>query len=249
MVYLALFVVTPVLVLAGFIKGVVGLGLPTVSIALMATVMSPPKAAAIIVVPSLITNLWQTFGGPYLRDLVARLWPLLIGTCIGTWAAADLMTGPYARYNTPILGGLLMVYAALGLGRVHFHVARRNEHWVGGIVGVLTGIGAAGTGVFAIPAVPFLQAIGMEKEELVQAMGLFFTVSTVALGFNLAAADLLNPTIAAVSTVALVAGMLGMAIGQAIRLRMPAEVFRRWFFVFLLGLGLYLISSLWWGAT
>lgn len=246
MIHLALFVVAPAVVLAGFVKGVVGLGLPTISIALMATVMTPAQAAAIILVPSLITNIWQTFGGPYLRDLTARLWPLLIGTCIGTWAAAGLMTGPYARFNTPVLGALLMIYAGLGLGHVRFHVARRNERWIGGVVGVLTGIGAAGTGVFAIPAVPFLQATGLEKEELVQAMGLFFTVSTVALGYNLAAADLLNISVATISAVALAAGLAGMAIGQMVRVRMPAEAFRRWFFIFLLALGAYLISTLWW---
>jgi len=243
---LALLVVAPVLTLAGFIKGVVGLGLPTVSIALMATVMPPAQAAAIIVIPSLITNIWQTFGGPYLRDLASRLWPLLIGTCFGTWAAADLLTGPYSRYNTPILGVLLAIYAVLGLSEVRFHVARRHERWVGGVVGVLTGIGAAGTGVFAIPAVPYLQATGMEKEELVQAMGLFFTVSTVALGYNLAAADLLNVGVAQLSTVALVAALAGMWIGQILRLRMPAATFRRWFFVFLFALGAYLASSLFW---
>jgi uncharacterized membrane protein YfcA len=246
MILLALFVVAPIVLLAGFVKGVVGLGLPTISIALMATVMTPARAAAIIVIPALISNLWQTFGGPYLRDLTVRLWPLLIGTCIGTWGAADLMTGPYARYNTPVLGGLLMIYAGLGLGHVRFHVARRNERWVGGVVGVLTGIGAAGTGVFAIPAVPFLQATGLEKEELVQAMGLFFTVSTLALGYNLAAADLLNLSVAMVSAVALAAGLAGMAVGQVVRLRMPADTFRRWFFIFLLALGAYLISTLWW---
>ncbi|MGB3273717.1 MAG: sulfite exporter TauE/SafE family protein [Xanthobacteraceae bacterium] len=246
MIHLALFVVAPAVVLAGFVKGVVGLGLPTISIALMATVMTPAQAAAIILVPSLITNIWQTFGGPYLRDLTLRLWPLLIGTCLGTWSAAGLMTGPYARFNTPVLGGLLMIYATLGLLRVRFHVARHNERWVGGVVGVLTGIGAAGTGVFAIPAVPFLQATGMEKEELVQAMGLFFTVSTVALGYNLAAADLLNVSVATVSAVALAAGLIGMAVGQVVRLRMPADTFRRWFFIFLLALGAYLISTLCW---
>jgi len=34
---------------------------------------------------------------------------------------------------------------------------------------------------------PFMQSIGMEKDELVQALGVFFTVATVALAFNLSA--------------------------------------------------------------
>jgi hypothetical protein len=53
-------------------------------------------------------------------------------------------------------------------------------------VGAITGLTTAATGVFVIPAVPYLQAIGFEKEELVQALGLSFTVSTMALAFNVA---------------------------------------------------------------
>ena len=247
MLSLPLIVVSSALALAGFVKGVVGLGLPTISIALMATIMTPAKAAAILVVPSLITNIWQTFGGPYLRQLSIRLWPLMIGICFGTWAAGDLMTGPYARYNTPVLGMLLVVYALLGLGRFKFHVPPRHEKVIGGVVGVLTGIAGAGTGIFAIPAVPFLNSIELQKDELIQALGLFFMLSTVAIGYNLVVADLLNVSLLPLSTAALVAALVGMAIGQFVRSRIPEAAFKRWFFVFLLMLGSYFSSTLlWW---
>ena len=58
------------------------------------------------------------------------------------------------------------------------------EPILGPIVGAITGLITAATGVFVIPAVPFLQGIGLEKEELVQALGLSFTVSTLALAVN-----------------------------------------------------------------
>ena len=80
-----------------------------------------------------------------------------------------------------------MINAIIGLSKFSFKVARRDEKWVGGIVGVLTGMVSAATGVQVIPSMPYMQAIGMEKEELVQALGVFFTVATVALGFNLTA--------------------------------------------------------------
>ena len=56
----------------------------------------------------------------------------------------------------------------------------------------MTGIITAATGVFVIPAVPYLQAIGLEKDQLVQALGLSFTVSTLALAANIARAGALN---------------------------------------------------------
>src|SRR5438309_6688604 len=106
--------------LAGFVKGVIGLGLPTVSMGLLAATMPPAQALAIVIVPAVVTNIWQTFVGPYLRDILRRLWPLMVGTAIGIWLNAGSLTGPYAPYGTVILGGLLVVYAIIGLSKFSF---------------------------------------------------------------------------------------------------------------------------------
>lgn len=240
----SLVVIAAVFLLAGLIKGTIGMGLPTVAMGLLATRMPPAHALAIVILPAIITNLWQTFVGPYLRDIVRRLWPLMTGTLLGIWAGADLMTGPYARYGTVVLGALLVIYAIIGLSRVRFHVARSNETWIGGIVGVVTGLVSAATGVQVIPSMPFMQAIGMEKDELVQALGVFFTTATLALAFNLTEAGLLNVSLAWPITVAMAAAFAGMYLGQVLRARMDAETFRRWFLIAMLLLGLYLAGNM-----
>ncbi len=112
--------------LAGFVKGVIGLGLPTVSMGLLAVTMPPSRALAIVIVPAIVTNIWQTFVGPHLRDIVRRLWPLMIGTVIGIWLNAGMLTGPYARYGPIVLGVLLVIYAIVGLSKFSFHVTRRD---------------------------------------------------------------------------------------------------------------------------
>lgn len=229
--------------LAGFVKGVIGLGLPTVSMGLLAVTMAPSRALAIVIVPAIITNIWQTFVGPYLSDIVRRLWPLMAGTVIGIWLNAGALTGPYARYGTVALGVLLIVYAVVGLNKLHFRVARRDEKWIGGLVGVMTGIISAATGVQVIPSMPFMQAIGMEKDELVQALGVFFTVATVALAFSLTAGGILTAATALPGAVAMACAFAGMYIGQTVRSRMPAETFRRWFLIAMIFLGLYLAAS------
>ena len=238
-----LIMIASAFLLAGFIKGVVGLGLPTVSMGLLAVTMAPSQAIAIVIVPAIVTNIWQTFGGPYLRDIMRRLWPLMAGTVVGIWLNAGVLTGPYAPYGTVVLGGLLVIYAALGLSKISFKVARRDEKWIGGIVGVLTGVVSAATGVQVIPSMPYLQAIGMEKDELVQALGVFFTVATVALAFNLTTAGLLTAATALPGAVAMAASFTGMFIGQAVRTRMQPEVFRRWFMIAMIFLGLYLATT------
>ena len=235
-----LFAIAAVFLLAGFVKGVIGLGLPTVSMGLLAVTMSPVQALTIVIVPAIVTNIWQTFVGPYLRDIIRRLWPLMLGTVIGIWSGAGLMTGPYAHYGTVLLGVLLMIYAVISLTKVKFSVARPQEKWVGGIVGLMTGVISAATGVQVIPSMPFMQAIGMEKDELVQALGVFFTTATVALAFNLTNAGLLNASTALPGVVAMVAAFTGMFVGQSVRTRMQPDTFRRWFLIAMLLLGAYL---------
>ncbi|MGY3530384.1 MULTISPECIES: sulfite exporter TauE/SafE family protein [Bradyrhizobium] len=229
--------------LAGFVKGTLGLGLPTVAMGLLATTMAPGQAIAIVIVPAIVTNIWQTFVGPFLRDILKRLWPLMLGTVFGIWINAGLLTGPYAAYGTVVLGALLVIYAIVGLSRFNFKVRRRDEKWIGGIVGVITGLISAATGVQVIPSMPFMQAIGMERDELVQALGVFFTTATIALAFNLTASGLLTAATALPGAVAMVASFTGMFIGQAVRTRMQPDVFRRWFLISMILLGIYLAGS------
>jgi uncharacterized protein len=238
-----LLLIAAAFLLAGFIKGVIGLGLPTVAMGLLAVTMPPPQALAIVIVPAIVTNIWQTFVGPYLRDIVGRLWPLMVGVVVGIWLNRGMLTGPYARYGTIVLGVLLMIYAFVGLSRFSFKVARRNEKWVGGIVGVTTGLISATTGVQVLPSMPFMQAIGMEKDELVQALGVFFTVATLGLAVNLTSSGLLSAATALPGAVAMVCSFAGMFIGQALRSRMQPEAFRRWFLIAMILLGIYLAGS------
>jgi uncharacterized membrane protein YfcA len=224
-----------VFALAGFVKGVIGLGLPTVAMGLLATTMTPVQALTIVIVPAVVTNIWQTFAGPYLRDIIRRLWPLLLTTAIAIWLGGGLMTGPYAKYCAVILGVLLVVYAVVTLVKFQFRTAPKDEKWVGGIVGAITGVVSAATGVQVIPSMPFMQSIGMEKNELVQALGLYFTVATLAQAFNL--------TSAVPGVIAMITAFAGMFLGQAVRDRMAPEQFRRWFLIAMLLLGIYLAVS------
>ena len=238
-----LILIAAAFLLAGFVKGVIGLGLPTVSMGLLAVTMPPSHALAIVIVPAIITNIWQTFVGPYLRDIVRRLWPLMAGTVVGIWLNAGMLTGPYARYGTIVLGLLLVIYAIVGLSKLSFTVARRDEKWLGVLVGLVTGVVSAATGVQVLPSMPFMQAIGMEKDELVQALGVFFTVATLALSVNLTASGLLTASTALPGAIAMGGSFAGMFIGQAVRAKMPAEAFRRAFLIAMIFLGLYLAGA------
>jgi uncharacterized membrane protein YfcA len=166
---------------------------------------------------------------------------MLAGTCLGTWAGAGLLEKAKDGSATLWLGIALVLYALVGLKAAKLRVPAAHESWLGPVVGVLTGISTAATGVFVLPAVPYLQALGFEKEELVQALGLSFIVSTVALAFGLVGAGALDWTVAGGSLLALLPALAGMGAGQAIRQRISAATFKLCFFAGLLALGGYLV--------
>jgi uncharacterized membrane protein YfcA len=229
-----------VFMLAGFVKGVVGLGLPVIAMGLLALVMAPADAASILILPTVATNIWQMAAGPSLKPVIARLWPVMLGVIAGTLAGAGWLVGA-GHYGPALLGIALALYALSGLAAIRFAVSPRAEPWLGPMVGVLTGLVAALTGVFAMPAVIYLQAIGLEKEDLVQALGLSFTVSSLALAVNLALVSAFNLSLGPASLGALAVACLGMWLGQALRLRLRPETFRLCFLLGLLALGIYLI--------
>ena len=226
--------------LAGLVKGVIGMGLPTVAMGLLAIVLPPVEAAALLVVPSLVTNVWQLLAGPRFSMLARRLWTMMAGVVLGTIAGAGILAGDTAAVASIGLGIALAVYAIVGLAGLRIAVARRHEVWVAPLVGVTTGLVTGGTGVFVIPAVPYLQAIGLEKEELIQALGLSFTVSTLALAAGLLRVDAWHAGSAWMSLLALVPALVGMHLGQVLRRRIAPATFRRVFFAGLLLLGTYL---------
>lgn len=233
-----------VFVLAGLVKGVTGMGLPTVSVALLSLVMRPVEAAALLIVPSLLTNVWQLLAGSPVFPIWQRLWPMMAGIFLGTLAAGALaLDAPWAA---GALGLALTAYAVLGLKAVRWHVPPGLEGVLSPLAGLITGALSAATGVFVVPAVPYLQALELDKDDLVQAMGLSFTVSTMALALSLAMHDAWQPAAAGLSFLAQLPAMAGMMLGQWLRNRMPPALFRRCFLLALMVLGMHQALSWAW---
>ena len=141
----SLALIAAIFLLAGFVKGVIGMGLPTVAVGVLGLLMSPSQAAAVLIVPSLVTNVWQAFAGGHLRAVAWRLWPMLAGVCIGTYAAALVVPNASGGQATVWLGLALVVYAAFGLCNIHLHTPQRHEGWIGSSVSRCTKRCACGT--------------------------------------------------------------------------------------------------------
>jgi uncharacterized membrane protein YfcA len=162
--------------LAGTVKGVIGLGLPSVSLALLTVATDLPTAMALLLVPSFVTNLWQALTGGNARLILQRLWPFLLLATVTIWIGASALT----RVNLSLLSALLGA-----LGGLRLSISSRQELWVGPLVGLANGVLTGMTGSFVVPGVMFLQAIGLAREVLIQAMGMLFALSTLALAIAL----------------------------------------------------------------
>src|SRR5471032_68043 len=233
-------IVTLTFFLAGIVKGVTGMGLPTVAMGVLGAIMPPVAAASLLIIPSFVTNVWQLFAGRRFAALAWRLWLMLLGIVLGTVAGSWLLTTANTRWTTTGLGIALAVYAGFSLLARPLSVPANVERWIAPVVGLTTGLITGATGVFVIPAVPYLQALGLNREDLIQALGLSFTVSTIALAVGLAGGGAFQLENAGASVLAVAPALLGMWVGQIIRQRVSPVTFRRWFLICLLLLGLQL---------
>ena len=236
---IALIVLT--FLVAGAVKGVIGLGLPTVSLGILTAALDLPTAMALLIVPSFVTNAYQAAVGGNGRIILARIWPFLVMATVTVWIGARMLTVLDLDLLSGLLGLLLIAYAGINLAGIRIAIPASREAWAGPAFGIANGILTGMTGSFVVPGVMFLQAIGLSRDMLIQAMGMLFTVSTVALAIALKSNDLFTLDQGTASALALAPALAGMAAGQAIRRRLSEAMFRRVFFVALLMLGAYIV--------
>jgi uncharacterized membrane protein YfcA len=237
---IALIVVT--FLVAGMVKGVIGLGLPTVSLALLAVMIDLPSAMALLLVPSFVTNLWQAKVGGNGTAVLRRIWLFLLMATVTVWIGATALTRVDPSLLSTLLGMLLISYATVNLAGYRPTISAQHEAWVGPLVGSANGVLTGMTGSFVVPGVMFLQAIGLPRDLLIQAMGMLFSLSTLALALALGGNGLLTAELGALSSAAVLPALAGMIVGQRIRQILSEQMFRRVFFISLLMLGTYIVT-------
>lgn len=235
------------MVLAGLVKGLVGMGMPTVGIGLMSLVMPPPVAAAIVVVPALVTNVWQFFTGPAPGATARRFGAMMAMVLVGTLVGGFLLGGLSSPLAPALIGVVLVAYALLGLLAVPLAVPAGWESWLSPAMGLATGILTGMTGVSVLPVAPYLRGLGLGRDAFVEALGLTFLVASLALAATLAApgaasAPLAQPRLLLASALALVPTMIGMELGRRLRLIASPATFARLLFGGLGLLGAYMMA-------
>ncbi len=228
--------------IAGMIKGTIGLGLPAVSMGLLSLVISPFQAATLLIIPSMVTNFWQLFAEGNVWRLVRRFYPMLLGLVVGSiWSIFPTLGHSHGGFHSEaLLGGMLALYGIYGLFSKNMPDLAPHEKWLSPIIGYLGGALTVATGVVVIPVVPYLQSLQLKRDDLVQSLGLAFTVSTLCLAVFLYLNPVENtPIDYKLSFIALIPALVGMWLGTKIRYRIPEQKFRKVFFCGLVIFGMY----------
>lgn len=229
--------------IAGGIKGVVGLGLPPLVLGVITAIADVHSAMAVVALPALLTNIIQALKGPYLRELLLRnglfFFAATFSVLLGSWFSTRIDV----TASSVFLGGLLMAYALIGMMKVNLNMNDRLEPAAGITLGTFNGIFTGITGSSAVPGVLYLQSIGLDKDRLIQSMGILFSLSSVMLSITLLLNGILTVDIGVISVASLLPALLGMSAGAAIRDRISPLAFRRLFYLSLLILGTYIVAN------
>lgn len=229
------------LFLGGLVKGTVGIGMKAITLGLLATVVQLPVAIALLIVPGIAANAWQVLGGGSVVGSFKRIWTLLLACCIGVWVGAEILVVANTQLLTIGLGILLATYASYALLAPRIPTPGRHESWMSPIIGGLNGMAAGMTGSDVIPGVPYLQAMGLTRDALVQAMGLLFLTASFAIALAFQQKGLLDARLAVSSFVSAIPALTGYYLGAKVRQRISEALFRKVLLLSLLLLGLYIV--------
>ena len=228
---------------AGTVKGLVGLGLPTVALAFMSLVLSLPEAMAMLVLPTIFTNVWQAAVGGNFRVIVRRHWPLILPLTTTLYVTMWQLGRKGPSWASLVLGMVLILYGAMGLLRIRPRVSKDLEKPLGPVIGVLSGFIASMVGVPVVPLMPYLQALDIRPSEIVQTLGIVLCATSFTLAASLINFGLFDGPRALLSAGAVVPSIAGMWLGQRVRAGLSIDQFRLAVFAVLLAMGLYTVAS------
>ena len=234
--------VTVTFLIGGFIKGAIGLGVPVVALAFMAAPLGVKAAMGIMLGPCVLTNIWQALAGPALGTLVRRLWSYLLAAAIGIWFGVGVLAASSGDFLLGLLGFILAGYSLISLMRPQIPPPGEKEKLYSPIAGGLGGVMFGMTGTFIVPGILYLQALGLKRDVMVQALGLTFVTISAALAVSFTRHSLLPWDMAMIALYAVLPTAVGIVLGTRYRHRISEAQFRRIFFIALFVVGLYMLG-------
>ena len=235
--------ITAVFLATGVVKGVLGIGMPLISIPLLAGTVGPIGAMALLAVPTVAINLWQTAQSGYMLGALKRFraaYPLLIGgVVLGLFFLTRLDRGALFV----LIGSLVILIALSQMLPFNLTIPQRWERWCTPLVGVVSGL-LGGVSSFLGPLMAmYLVALRVTKDQFVGAIALFYLIAAIPFYLGLGVSGHFGWTELVASAGAAVLIWLGVLAGQVLRARASAELFRKLVLVLLVIIGANMVRK------
>ena len=211
----------------GFIKGALGVGTPLLTVPMMAQVLPPQMAIAIMAIPVVVANLWQFAQAERSSAVVARFWPAFIAILIGTWIGVEILATIDETALMYLVGGAVITFAILqgSKFRLHLpdHLVRPAGLFFGGASGLIGGVSS----FFGPMLITYLISIrGLAKNQFVSSISFLYVSAVVPWTLTLIYFGILDERLLIYSTLATLPVSLGQLLGQRLRQHISEERFR-----------------------
>jgi len=229
------------LLVAGTVKGTIGLGLPTTALGIMTLTTGPRQAIAYIMIPMIISNAWQVYRSGEIGGAIKRYLPFIVTLVIGVWVTLSLTSNVSEQILLAVLGGAIVLFVLLSSTSWTPYIPDRMVTLAQIALGAVAGVMGGLTSVWAPPMAIYLSAREVDKTEFVRASGLLIFIGSLPLAGGYVSQGLMDMRSTAVSLILLIPTLAGYAIGESIRERVDQKTFRKIFLAIFLLMGLNLI--------
>lgn len=230
------------LLLGGFVKGVVGIGLPLVTIPMLALKLPPAQAIAVMMIPIVASNLWQVATCGDYRVTLRRFWPVTVVLIVTSALGVLILVSINAESARTALG--LIVVAVVSLQTLvggRFSLPAVYERPVGLAAGAVSGVVGGMSNAFGPPLVIYLMALRLKPGDFLSATGFLFLAGGAPLYGGLILAGEFGQRELILSLLACLPVAAGMALGGRVRGYLPEKQFRRAVTAVLILVGLSLV--------
>jgi uncharacterized membrane protein YfcA len=221
-----LILITIIALLSGFVKGIVGFGMPMILITGMTVFMSPDMALGILILPTLIANSWQAFRQGFTaahQVLFDHRWFLGVG---GALLLITTQMVPLLSQSLFFLclGILVVGFASLMLSGWQPKGRSRAGLSIG--CALVAGIGGGLSGVWGPQTVMYLSTHNLEKQAQMRAQGVIYGLGAILLLIGHARSGIATLPALSLGTFAILPACIGIWIGFKVQDRINQHVFR-----------------------
>ena len=225
----------------GAVKGLVGIGIPLVSLSLLSLFLPLADAVILLPVPIIVANVWQSIVAPHFVSAIRRFWPLVLAMFIGIVAGAHVLIALDAASLNLLVGTLVVLFTLSSFMNPELRLPVRFERGVGVVAGAAGGFMGGISALFGPPIILYLTSLRLDREAFVGVISSIYLCSAVGLVVVFGSIGVMSQAQFVDSAIASLPLMLGVWAGQRYRGGIREAVFRKLLLVVVLGVGVRLI--------